>query len=159
MESGNQVEMTSANLYEPLTLYTRPIFSHNEVAFSGIGLDLDTENPFVFPILSAEEHSYSTNTQEITEKAGPQLGLVAGYQSQNNHRAVITGSLQMCSDETMSQNKGNEQFCRELVDWAMQESGVLRTSPIRHNKVGETSDENPENYPLESHVDFNISIE
>jgi oligosaccharyltransferase complex subunit beta len=122
---------------------------------------VDTTNPYVFPILRASESSYSFNTESTAEEleskniSGSQLSLVSGYQSRNNHRAVISGSIDMCSDELMGSSPDNEKFCQQLINWAMQESGVLRSTGLRHMKEGtEAGDKNPENYDLESHVEF-----
>lgn len=54
----------------------------------------------------------------------------------------------------------NKKFCHQLLDWAMQESGVLRSTGLRHMKEGtEAGEKNPENYYLESRVEFEIDLE
>ena len=66
----------------------------------------------------------------------------------------------MCGDEMMALNPSNKIFCSELTDWALQQSGVLRSKSLRHYKVGTAPAEtNPENYNLEEHVVFEIEIE
>jgi len=92
------------------------------------------------------------------------LVVVAGYQSRSNHRATISGSMSICSDEMMLltvdhdaqktiDSSTNYRFCKELLNWVFQESGVLRASNLRHNKKGEKCTDpdiskcpNPENY-------------
>jgi hypothetical protein len=90
------------------------------------------------------------------------LTLVAGYQSRSNHRAIFTGSMSMCADEFLASFAGrssNQRFCEELIDWAMQESGVLRTSDIKHRKVGtDHQGVNPENYFIEDTIEYFVTI-
>jgi len=41
----------------------------------------------------------------------------------------------VCADELISTDGlDNLKFCEEVIDWVMQESGVLRTRDIRHQK-------------------------
>lgn len=94
---------------------------------------------------------------------GEQLSLVAGYQSLNNHRAAFTGSMAMCSDEYFAwfTSKDNRKFCQEMIDWTLQESGVLRVSEIRHQKEGTVNQDgkNPENYFIEDRIEYFARIE
>ena len=111
--------------------------AESKVAYQGIGQTLDPKNKYVFPILHGE---VSTQSRHIDDKdnshtSGEQLTLVSGYQSRNNHRATFTGSMSMCSDEffaTFNGRSTNRNFCEELIDWSMQESGVLRVKDIQH---------------------------
>ena len=98
--------------------------------------------------------------------SGEQLTLVAGYQTRYNSRAAIAGSMSMCSDATMLQNEANMHFCKQLVSWVFQESGMLRATNLRHNKKGESCREksitecpNPENYKIEDQVEFYIDLQ
>jgi len=140
------------------------------VFFNGIGSTLDTENPYVFPILRASDSSYSKNAkpdpdatenEESAEFSGQEITLVSGYQSYHNNRAVVSGSTQMCSDEVLASSPDNIKFCFELTDWAMQESGVLRSKGIKHWETGSAAAglKNPENYKLEEHVHFEVALE
>lgn len=68
----------------------------------------------------------------------------------------------MCSDEFITKFKtDNKLFCQELLDWVMQESGVLRVSDIRHQKQGTVNqgDLNPENYYIEDKIEYFVTIE
>ena len=139
----------------------------------------------MFPILKAEAGAYSQdlalkgkpnypqdddddddddpidkNERKRTNFDGEALSLVSGYQSLNNHRASISGSMELCSNEFMVLNKSNRQFCYELIDWTFHESGELRATNLRHHKQGtELTDKNPENYELEDTVVFEVDIE
>jgi hypothetical protein len=76
--------------------------------------------------------------------------------------------MQMCSDQMMVLSDKNRKFCTQLLDWTMQESGVLRAQNLRHVKKGEKvcstlerddCGPNPENYKIEDHVEFYINLE
>lgn len=160
--------ITSENFFKPLLDLHKPVFHQGKIGFNGIGHVLDEKNPNVFPILRAEQSMASfkiKNTEEEPKKdeheiTGEKLTLVSGYQSTENHRAVISGSIDMCGDEMLATSRDNMRFCKELIDWAMKETGVLRSKGLRHRKVGtELGERNPENYELEDHVEFQIDLE
>ena len=47
--------------------------------------------------------------------------------------------MSVCSDEFLAtEGLENQKFCEETLDWVLQESGVLRTRDIRHQKQGTT---------------------
>ena len=140
------------------------------MAFQGIGSVLDESNRYVFPILRAEATTMSVTHLEDDDDAptvsGEQINLVAGYQSRYNNRATISGSMQMCSNEFIwIEGTGNQRFCEQLLNWNFKQSGVLRSTSLRHNKVGERCmsveecGPNPENYKLEDHIEFWITLE
>jgi oligosaccharyltransferase complex subunit beta len=105
--------------------------------------------------------SHGIDSDEISTNIGEQLTLVSGYQSLNNHRALFTGSMAMCSDEVFSWHASdNQRFCEEMLDWVMQESGVLRVTDIKHQKEGtEHSGVNPENYFIEDKIEYFATFE
>lgn len=101
--------------------------------------------------------------------SGSQLTLVAGYQTQYNLRIVIAGSIKMCSNSafmaTRDNNSGdirtssNYVLCTEMVEWNLQERGVLRVDKVRHNKLGDQwNGANPENYKREVDIEYFIDI-
>ena len=57
-------------------------------------------------------------------------------------------------DSDSLESSANFKFCKDLLNWVFQESGVLRASNLRHNKKNERCTEsdqslcsaNPENY-------------
>ena len=182
LKDNSQVDpqrVTSKNLFQPLTDLNSPIFdrfdnsSAGVVFGNGVGAYLDPNNQFVFPILRAEQSTVSVSNatkdedMRISSTSGEQLTLVAGYQTRYNNRAAVAGSTTMCSDQVMTQNEANMKFCKQLASWVFQESGVLRTSNLRHNKKGEAceSDQsieecpNPENYKIEDHIEFYVDLE
>jgi len=162
-DAGNPYIKTS-NFFSPLNNIHTPVFSKQEITYSGIGHVLDPENKFVFPILRNSSSAVSAeSTGDLADTDNNKLSLVSGFQSLSNQRATISGSLEMCSDLFFAEHPNNQKFCNELIDWAMQESGVLRASNLLHNKVGQPKqsegEPNPENYFIEDHVEYYITLE
>ena len=97
----------SRNLFEPFTTTSKGIFSKSErsIAFSGVGQVLDQNNQYLFPILRAEPTTFSFNPEknsgDISKISGEALTLVSGYQTRNNQRVSISGSLSMCSNDNI----------------------------------------------------------
>lgn len=112
------------------------------VLYEGVGMELDPQNSYVIPILKADENSYSINTKtgEVYSN-GDKIKLVAGYQSRNNKRVVVLGSMNMCSDlfyylsliNSLDFLKSpNANFCQDILKWNFQLTGVLKFDNIRH---------------------------
>jgi oligosaccharyltransferase complex subunit beta len=116
-----------------------------QILFEGIGMDLDPQNKYIFPILKANDNSYSINvkTGEVYSN-GERIKLVSGYQTRNNQRIVISGSLNLCSDKfyylsnfnnnNNIENSPNYEFCQDILNWNFQRTGVLKFDNIRHNR-------------------------
>ena len=101
---------------------------------------------------------------KTTRTSGEHLTLVAGYQTRYNNRAALAGSMSLCSDTLMLENKSNRRFCEQLASWVFKDTGVLRATNLRHNAKGNACkvDEdcpNPENYKIEDHVEFYIDLD
>jgi len=143
----------------------------------GVGAVLDTpkNNKHVFPILRAAQGSYSYNAgaperKQIGMVSGKQLTLVAGYQTLYNQRVVLSGSMKMCSNAAMMatrdpkqgntiQSSPNFVLCSEMVEWNLQERGVIRVDNVRHNKVGDKWDGvNPENYKRQVDIEYFVDV-
>ncbi len=140
----------SNNFFEPFTTTSKGIFSKSErsIAFSGVGQVLDANNQYLFPILRAEPTTFSYNQEknsgEYSKNSGEALTLVSGYQTRNNQRVSIAGSLSMCSNDNIHltigsqgglESSANFKFCRELYQWTFQQRGVLKLSQMKHHKV------------------------
>ena len=118
-------------------------------------------------------HSRNPSQNSSTEYglvSGSQLTLVSGYQTQYNLRIVVSGSLKMCSNAAFMatrdadsgdiRSSSNYVLCTEMVEWNLQERGVLRASNVKHNKLGDTwNGANPENYKREVDIEYFIDIE
>ena len=79
----------------------------------------------------------------------------------------------MCGNEAMLANRdpakdmslqssSNYILCTEMVEWNLQERGVLRASNVKHKKQAEewdASKANPENYKRMVDIEYNVDIE
>lgn len=115
------------------------------ILYEGIGQEIDSGNQYLFPILRADENSFSINskTHEYYNN-GEKIKLINGYQGRNNRRVVISGSINMCSNKFyyLSNinnygpiNSPNAVFCQDLLNWNFQKTGVLKYENIRHQRV------------------------
>jgi hypothetical protein len=76
----------------------------------------------------------------------------------------------MCGNEAILSNrdplKGNTLesspnyiLCSELVEWNLQERGVLKAEKVRHNKKGDKWEGvNPENYKRQVEIEYFVDI-
>lgn len=115
------------------------------ILYEGIGQETDSGNQYLFPILKADENSFSINTKTpVYYNNGDKIKLVNGYQGRNNRRVIISGSINMCSnkfyylsnvDNNRPINSPNAIFCQDLLNWNFQRTGVLKYENIRHQRV------------------------
>ena len=136
------------------------------ILYKGIGMDLDTQNKYIFPILSGDKNSYSVSksTGEVYSN-GEHIKLVNGYQARNNRRIVILGSTEICSDKfyylSMTEdNKSiidspNSVFCQDILNWNFQRTGILKFENVRHNNnEGKALD----TYRIKDYLEYYIDI-
>ena len=115
------------------------------ILFEGIGQEIDSSNHYLFPIMKADENSFSINSKSGQfYNNGEKIKLVNGYQGRNNRRVVISGSINMCSNKlyylSSTDNNGplnspNAVFCHDILNWNFQKTGVLKYENIRHQRV------------------------
>ena len=134
------------------------------ILYKGIGMDLDPQNKYVFPILSGDKNSYSVskNTGEVFSN-GEHIKLVTGYQARNNKRVVVLGSTEICSDKFYYLSMGedtksmldspNAVFCRDLLNWNFQRTGVLKFTNIKHNN---NEGKSLETYRIKDYLEYYI---
>ena len=136
------------------------------ILYEGIGMDLDPQNQYVFPILKADENSYSVNakTNEVYAN-GDKVKMVGGYQARNNRRVVISGSANMCSDKMyyLSNVNGiniaessNAKFCMDILNWNFQRSGVLKFENVRNNR--KSDGKSLSTYRIKDELEYFIDI-
>jgi oligosaccharyltransferase complex subunit beta len=136
------------------------------ILYKGIGMDLDPQNKYVFPILSGDTNSYSVskNTGEVFSN-GEHIKLVNGYQARNNRRIVVLGSTDICSDKfyylSMTEDNvsmldsPNAKFCEDILNWNFQRTGILKYENVRHNNnEGKTLD----TYRIKDYLEYYIDI-
>lgn len=136
------------------------------ILYEGIGMDLDPQNQYVFPILKADENSYSINplTKEVFAN-GDKIKLVSGYQARNNRRVVISGSTNICSDKfyylsnvngNKIENSPNAKFCQDMLNWNFQRTGVLKFENVRHNR--KSDGQSLSTYRIKDELEYYIDI-
>jgi len=142
----------------PAEIITGPV--SGTILFEGVGMQLDTANELVFPIVFGSASSYSWYPDEaITEypmALGNDLVLVAGLQARNNARVVVSGSLKMLSDEFCA-SAGQTEFAQNLLLWATKARGVIQERKVSHSLQGES--ESPEYYTIKENVHYEMEIE
>jgi len=118
------------------------------VLYRGTSFTLDSDNTLVFSILTPETTSYLHLKSSIKANS-KNSALVAGLQARNDARVIITGSLELFSNDFFTHKaqkvgskgahaSGNSEFAVELTKWLFKERGLIRISNIEHHKVGET---------------------
>lgn len=98
---------------------------------------LDPDNPLVFPILTAREHSVSTC--KGSSKCHPALGtnniIASALESRINSRVtIVTG------DEPLNQAVTLPLFMQDLLSWALGEKGLLKLNSFEHHSNPERTD-------------------
>ena len=147
--------------------------SMNPLLFRGIGMITDGNNPLVLDIMTASSTAYSYNPRKkITtypHAVGRNTMLVSGLQARNNARVLVTGSLDMFSDDFFkatitpadgpSVKSGNEALAVALSKWVLKEEGVLRYSEVEHRLQGDLSVQPPPFYTITDDIVFSIKVE
>jgi oligosaccharyltransferase complex subunit beta len=153
----------SKNVININNIFSKP---NGYILYRGIGMDLDPQNKYIFPILSGDKNSYSVSklTGEVYSN-GEHIKLVNGYQARNNKRIVVLGSTDVCSDKFyyLSMNAENKSmlespnavFCQDILNWNFQRTGVLKYENVRHNNnLGKTLD----TYRIKDYLEYYIDI-
>jgi len=159
----NDEIIISKNIIGINNIFNKP---NGYILYKGIGMDLDPQNKYVFPILSGDKNSYSVSksTGEVYSN-GEHIKLVNGYQARNNRRIVLLGSTDICSDKfyylsMTEENKSmlespNAIFCQDILNWNFQRTGVLKYENVRHNNnQGVTL----ETYRIKDYLEYYIDI-
>jgi oligosaccharyltransferase complex subunit beta len=153
----------SKNIIGISNIFNKP---NGYILYKGIGMDLDPQNKYVFPILSGDKNSYSVSksTGEVYSN-GEHIKLVNGYQARNNKRIVVLGSTEICSDKfyylSMTEdNKSmlespNAVFCQDILNWNFQRTGVLKFENARHNN---NEGKSLETYRIKDYLEYYIDI-
>ena len=98
------------------------------VLYRGVGMLVDESNPLAVAVLRASGTAYTGDLEgdagEESLAMGRAVVLAAAMQARNNARVVMTGSLDMFSNELMFHaDSGNEQFATAVALWCFQERG------------------------------------
>lgn len=111
--------------------------SPNPVLYHGIGQSVEDGNILSLKVLQGNPSTYSSTPNkavgENLESAGENTLLVTAIQGRNNARIVVSGSLDMFSNQYFkTAGTGNQLFCAELSKWLLAETSVLRFRDITH---------------------------
>ncbi|QSL67090.1 hypothetical protein MERGE_001477 [Pneumocystis wakefieldiae] len=140
------------------------------ILYRGISHSLGNSQ-LIVPILSTGRTAYSYNTKDESNfakkpwVAGSQTNLVTGFQARNNARIVVTGSIEMFSDNFFNSyfkknvKFGNQKFADDITEWLFHEKSVLKVVSIKHNLAHKTLDTNlPNIYKVKDNVTFEIAL-
>jgi len=145
----------------------------NPILFRGVGMISDKDNPLTLAILTASSTAYSHNPEQPIEEyphaTGKATILIGALQARNNARIVLTGSIDLFSDEFLrasvqkygstkkSDSTGNKDLIVALSQWVFKEKGVLRVKSLSHHRAGEKVP--PGAYTITDLVEYTIEIE
>lgn len=143
------------------------------ILYRGSALISGSSNKLKLDVLNAPTTAYSfapgKAVNEYPGAVGRNTILVGALQARNNARVVLTGSLELFSDQFINANtqpagnaakpakSGNGDFVKALSQWTFQETGVLRVKSVSHHKVGEKQP--PREYTITDDVEYTIEIE
>lgn len=142
------------------------------VVYQGAALSISRESKQVLNALAGGDttfaHVLGKAVRDHPNIAGSEIALVALVQARNNARLAIAGSIAMFSNRfwqgPVQQSLGsryaepaNREFCTAITEWAFHERGVLRTSNLRHHRVGEA--DQPAAYRVSDQLEFSLVIE
>ncbi|KAL4481436.1 hypothetical protein ABPG74_007525 [Tetrahymena malaccensis] len=129
------------------------------ILYRGAGLSMTPYETYqVYGVLRGEDtiYSYSQERQESVN-TGSQVILVSATQGRNNARAVLTGSIEMLSNEFFKNEKyANRQFVNNIIDWNFGLNGILKVGKITYTRKGEK--ENSNEYRIKDFLDYSIEI-
>jgi len=132
----------------------------------------DKDNPLTLDVLPASSAAYSHNPdspiEEYPHAVGKATILIGALQARNNARVVLTGSLDLFSDEFLTasvhsyngkkfERSGNLELVTALSKWVFKEKGVIRSKSVSHHLVGEKNP--PQAYTVTDMAEYVIEIE
>ena len=132
-----------------------------DLVFNGIGLGVthfDNQQITVFARgnMHTAAISYNENKAKVYGKMGKHNVLVLGVQGFDNARVVVSGSLDLFSNELYEKSGGaNRQFGLNLVDWLAGVRGVVKQVGYEHSCI----DKNGNDSDCPVRCDFRFSID
>uniref|UniRef100_A0A7I4CPW3 Dolichyl-diphosphooligosaccharide--protein glycosyltransferase 48 kDa subunit n=1 Tax=Physcomitrium patens TaxID=3218 RepID=A0A7I4CPW3_PHYPA len=143
------------------------------ILYRGLGHIVNPTSELGIKVLSASPSAYSGRVgAEITDLpnvSGASMALVSVVQARNNARIMISGSLELFSNQFFEssvqqsgsddkfEKSGNQQFAVELTKWTLHERGHLKTSNVHHHKIGETNE--PAMYRIADNARYSLGIQ
>lgn len=146
------------------------VIKGSPILYRGTGCSLGN-GQLLIPILGAGRTAYTYNTKkelDIVKEpwvAGTQTSLITGFQARNNARIIVTGSIEMFSNNFFNSyikknvKSGNQNFAEDITQWLFQEKSVLKVVSIKHNLANKALDlVSPNIYKMKDNVVCNVSI-
>jgi len=132
------------------------------ILYRGIGQSLTIyENFQVWGLLRGMEYTYSKkyiDNSESVLSTGQSVILVSGAQGRNNARIVISGSLDLFSNELyIKSNDVNRKYVNNILKWNFGETGILKVERIFHHKAGDDSYQ-PSEYKIKDDIVYTVEI-
>ena len=134
----------------------------SDVVYNGIGLTLTHfANQQMTIFARGNLHSASIKYDDQGTKSYLKMGkhniLVLGIQGFDNARAVVSGSLDMFSNELYSLSKGaNRDYAMNLVGWLSQERGVVKKVADSYSCIDAQG--NDSDCPVRCNFRFSIDV-
>lgn len=111
------------------------------------------------PTAFAAMHEGDGGAPRALTLGGYNLKLAALVQGRNNARAAVIGSTAMLSDAVVSRHAGNKAFVVDSLEWVFGQRGVLRSSGLRHRRVGAELWNPAEGYRVKDDIEVTVDIE
>jgi len=162
----------SANVFDQIKKTIIDVDS--PVAYKGTGMILDKSNDYVFPILMGDTDVVTNipknSKKKNINKKDSSITLIAGYQSRYNQRAVISGSIDMCTDNFISatasgnghESSSNFQMCINMLKWNFQQKSVLKMENFDHSLVDtsliESGAQTRQEYKLKDQIQVSLDL-
>jgi len=150
---GSHTLLLATNFLDAPIIFNRSSVAKG-VLFRGIAGQISEDNTLVLPLLSGQETTISLNPDSSLTLKNPIVGthavFVAALQARNNARVVISGSLELFSNEFFNspiqrytpegdapryEQSANKEFSSQVSCWVFQEKGVIRVRSYNHTKL------------------------
>lgn len=124
------------------------------IVYSGVALHVPP-SPLTEVIASATDDATTSMYPEVNFSQKSEIAVVASLQARNNARVIVTGSMNVFSDDAFSAvlehpliNTGssdNKRFAEGVVGWLTQQRGVIQLKNFSWHKVGGIADVDTDN--------------
>lgn len=143
--------------------------SASDVVFYGSGATIFKDNELVQPLLWGSSSSFgraaNTHTEmtKVPRVAGTGAVLAAGVCTRTGSRATWFGSLSALSDDSLERaGDAHAASVKQMLLWAVGESGQLRVSRFAHGRVedgGAPDEGGPSDYRVKDVIELAIQVE
>eukprot|EP00729_Bicosta_minor_P002668 gene2668-33999_t len=134
------------------------------VLFRGVGLATDEFNALALELLTAGSTAYSYNPAEQISNYPMVIGkstvLVGGLEARNHARVVVSGSIEMFSDQFfLMDGAENERFAKSLASWVFGVAARLRVRNVNHALSSGRPQRAEGEYTLGDVINYSVVVE